>query len=135
MHNLAFRAWDKKNKRMFYAGSLSGVGDFYMAQHKDDINFYERFLIDYEWTRSTGIESYNRKTIFENDIVKDDTNIYVVRFGNYKANNNRIYNNEVAYGFYIESLSHKGVIDHATRIEYYEVIGNIYENPEFLEDK
>ncbi len=132
-----FRAWDKKNKYMFYAGSLSGVGDFYMARYEDKTcdgeEFYNRFSgVDYEWLQGTGMQSANNRDIFDGDIVKDDSNIAIVRFGKYQANNNRIYSNEVAYGFYLEYLSHKGVIDHATKLEYYDVIGNIYENPELI---
>lgn len=132
------RAWDKKNKRMLYLGSLSAVGDFYRTKFNEKgildetsfADFYERFMLDFEWNQSTNKESLNHKTVFVNDIVKDDTNIAVVRFGEYQANNNRMYNNEVAYGFYLEFLS--GVIDHATNLDDYEVIGNIYENPELL---
>lgn len=82
--------------------------------------------------RSTDIESANHKMIFEDDIVKDDTNIAIVRFGKYQANNNHAYSNEVAYGFYLEFISHRGVIDHATKLKYYEVIGNVLDNPEML---
>lgn len=79
-----------------------------------------------------GVKGSNGYDIFVGDIVKDDTNIAIVKFGKYQANNNRSYSNERAYGFYLEFISHKGIIDHATNLEYYEVIGNIHDNPELL---
>jgi hypothetical protein len=73
------------------------------------------------------------KKLVVGNILKDDTNIAIIKFGKYKANNNKLYNNEETYGFYLEYISHKGVIDHATNVEYWEVIGNIKDNPELLE--
>lgn len=64
------RAWDKKNNYMFYAGSLSGVGDFYMAQYKEDTDFYERFVIDYEWMLASGFNDIAGKDIFAGDIIE-----------------------------------------------------------------
>ena len=134
MRKIMFRAWDKKKKVMMYLGSLSAVGDHYMFLNSENhgANSYELFMVNYEWLQGTGMRSTNNRDIFDGDIVKDDNNVAIVRFGEYQANNNRIYYNEVAYGFYLEYLSCKGVVDHATKLKYWEVIGNIYENPELI---
>lgn len=65
---------------------------------------------------NTWKKDINDKEIWEDMWLEDDGNIWKVKFGEYKANNNRLYMNEYAYGFYLESQSHPGVIDHATSI-------------------
>jgi hypothetical protein len=58
-------------------------------------------------------------------LMNDDGQIFVVKFGDYRANNNKSYNNEDAYGFYIEYILPSeliGIIDHATRIQYAKIV-------------
>lgn len=106
---------------------------------KEYLSFYNIVVDEKTCGQYTGVKDCKRteeypkgQEIYEGDIVKDDTNVAIVRFGKYRANNNQLYNNEFAYGVYLEFLSHKGVIDHATNINYYEVIGNIHDNKELL---
>jgi len=132
MTNHMFRAWDRKLNRMLYIGSFVSLADFFNTKIEQGIESLELFKVDYKWMQCIGLRNCNGRDIFEGDIVKDDTNIAVVRFGEYQANNNHSYSNEAAYGFYLEYISHKGVIDHATNVKYYEVIGNIFENPELI---
>jgi len=100
--------------------------------NKDYLSFYNILVDEKTCGQYTGFKDTNGKEIYDGDIIKEDTNVAIVRFGEYQANNNKIYNNEVAYGFYLEYISHKGVIDHATKLDYYEVIGNIHDNKELL---
>lgn len=122
MGDLKFRYWDtfdKKEPKMIYFNfNKLSAGTVYPDM--DSV------------MQSRECKDLNGNDIYEGDIVKEDTNIAIVRFGEYQANNNRMYQSETAYGFYLEYLSHKGVIDHATKLNWYEVIGNIYENPELL---
>ncbi len=129
MREINLRAWDRKNKYMFYAGSLSGVGDFYMARYSEKVcdgeEFYNRFSsIDYEWMRFTGLRDKNDRQIYEGDIVSwsifpdsgESKVIDIVDFasGCFRAKKR------------CEIL---GTKEPHRRLE---VIGNIYENPELL---
>jgi hypothetical protein len=135
--NLKYKIWDKPNKK--WVNTPYCVNQYGDLQVKDVIfNNMDDFKIvlcadKNDMTRTT--EYPKGKPIYEGHILKDDSNTYVVRFGEYQANDNHIYNNEVAYGFYIEYISHPGVIDHATRIEYGTIIGHELENPELLKKR
>ena len=129
MRLFKYKIWDIPNKKWVgipYA--LTQFGDLLCK------GMVFKNMSDFEVCRFTGRRDYKNKEIYEGHILKDDSNIYIIRFGNYKANNNKSYSNEPAYGFYIEYISHKGVIDHATRIEYGTIIGNEFENPELLKE-
>lgn len=136
MHKLSFRAWDKKNKYMFYAGSLSGVSDFYMARHNEKIytgeEFYNRFSdVDYDWMQDTGAVDKNDRNIFDGDIVKCDIPLRNVFYPEYIG----VVSIDLAISGKINIrnkgclTSEKDFIDYIGKLE---VIGNIYENPELI---
>jgi hypothetical protein len=67
---------------------------------------------------NTWKKDFNGENIYEDMILEDDGNVWEVKFGEYQANNNQNYMNEFAYGFYLKSISHPGVIEHATGIHW-----------------
>lgn len=85
------------------------------------------FLVDPKSVcQYTELPEKNGKKIFEGDIVKQDDDIGIVKFGKY--------DNGFHYGFYIEwstdTMLRPELAFWNSRIE---VIGNIFDNPELLE--
>lgn len=124
-----FRAWDKNNKYMEYTDKnlvvcFSDEG----ASAVDHTTFGHSCtcMEDIELMQSTGLRDINGTEIYEGDIVRYNRGIswsvekfpYVVK--------NSMEGFVFEYGLIQHSLSKK--------IEYVTVIGNIYENPELLED-
>ncbi len=120
-----FRAWWEKGKRMLDIAAI----DFLEKEVKSHANVMYRFD-DIELMQSTGLVDKNGKEIFESDIVKipDDYSAFGKNAGEILkvAFNNGCFRlkrpNSKGRGFYFE--------DDSTVT----IIGNIYENPEFLEE-
>ena len=96
-----------------------------------------------KWVEAGNLPSqWNGKEIYEGDILawagdwcrQDKEERHVVKFGFHSTSDD--YYASVAYGFYMEREDLK--VDTTHSGEYFdkcEVIGNIYENPELLEEK
>ena len=123
-----FRAWDTTNKEMFKdTFSITESGQVVVVEQEDvmcppDYVFVDNLVI----MQSTGIKDKNGKEVFEGDIVKMAKDVY-------------------SEPTYYEVVRHRGG---AYRLESKqhgcelwlrhtdcEVVGNLYENPELLEDK
>ena len=122
-----FRAWDKVNKKLKQVYSIDFDENGEIQSIKDEYTkpneMYAMFEIEYfELMQSTGLKDMKDTEIYEGDIVKNEYDeIYVVKW--FDA------------GFHLEEKYNGG-------FDYFElhfgdnkeVIGNIYENPELLED-
>lgn len=127
-----FRAWDKEIKMMIEISLIDFEmhvirGTHWKFGETESIKFN-----DIELMQSTGLKDKNGKEIFEGDILEVDD------CGEVLGNAKLIWDNEQA-AFMIDAIS---VDDIAPFYEFvsdedyfYRVIGNIYENPELLEDK
>lgn len=122
---IKFRAWDKFNGQYWHSENYKNLGDFFTKmQHLIDGGnnlIFEQY---------TGLEDKNGKEIYEGDVV-----IYNRGVGNWtgkrmETTHEIVFNEEVfafvmKYGnSYIKLRKHWNYI--------YEVIGNIYENPELI---
>ena len=131
-----FRAWLKKEKRMFFSDDILAI-DYENEEIVTQQVYFEnglpddRFIYCYktdeiELMQSTDMVDRNGNIIFEGDIVKMSKDVY-------------------SEPTYYEVVRHRGG---AYRLESKqhgcelwlrhtdcEVVGNIYENPELLEDK
>lgn len=125
-----FRAWHNELGRMmsisymwFNVDSLGEIG-LNDAVMNDHITAYPDEI---ELMQSTGLKDKNGKEIFEGDIVDYKGRKAVIKWhGSYAS---------FIYRF-VNELQERGSEWHPLFLAYYhfEIIGNIYENPELLED-
>lgn len=131
MRNLKFRAWDKKRKVMFQNHTFRSIAE---------TGIYDKSYDHLIWMQYTGLKDKNRKEIYEADIAK----VYFRKWlltGNYTEwhtiqNLGHDYIGVVIFKDFqwrvnSELTSFSPIFcDPDTR--QFEVIGNIYENPELL---
>lgn len=127
-----FRAWDKKRGMMKVFGLLQNCS---IAQlYNDDYSSYMAFVDEIKLMQSTGLNDKNGVEIFEGDVVLVSMDNSFDHLDNKKT---VVKKSEFHSGLICKSL--------ASGMEYrvfkrnkawyeYEVIGNIYENPELLEE-
>ncbi len=126
---LKFRAWDKHEQKMFTNDELIiWNGNVYANDSKKlTCNNLKGWSIDDEYLmQSTGLVDKNGKEIFEGDIVKMSKDVY---------SEPTYYEVVRHYGgaYRLESKQHGCEL--WLRHTDCEVVGNIYENPELLDDK
>ena len=151
-----FRAWDEEEKAMLYNPTVSELGLTEVVR-VNDIFIYSTLMQDTGKTDVNGFSIYegdivNIMDIWEDGrIIMSNENPFVVKFGEFW--NGEEYDDCIAgNGWHIERLKNKTVINIETQsVEdcldhriyslysgkpymqiYYEIIGNIYENPELL---
>lgn len=127
-----YRAWDSWRKRMSVVDRI--YIDTEGVRLYDDFGEYWRDFRDIKLMQSTGLKDKNGKELFEGDIATDGDTLGDIR-------------NHQTLGFYIVDKKGKerflsGTVDTEGFEEAkefmensFEIIGNIYENPELLEDK
>lgn len=142
-----FRVWDKEGNKMFTPprhfnycivnGTIVCVESF--CQYS---GFYQKRIIkefnDAILMQCTGLKDKNGKLIYEGDILYNlfSNYKYVVNFGKFTLNYTKPFSVNIT-GFYITYKENiKNEIDSLQMLDLnnIEVIGNIYENPELLED-
>jgi len=135
MREIKFRAWHRGEKKLFYPISLFNLLDkevWINESHKKPINrLYGHVGIDIDLMQYTGLKDKNGVEIYEGDILK----ITPDRYSNYISLGYVEYDHDSAR---YRVTTGKG---YDTRNAFdincdadFEVIGNIYENPELLEN-
>ena len=142
-----FRAWDSAKKEMFKdTFAITESGQVVVVEQEDVMSPPDYVFVDHlVIMQSTGVLDKNSQAIFEGDILEIQGIRMVVKFGNYKYIESSQSNGHtlgVVYdglGFYVECINAAD----PDRISPFEpetlkesvVIGNRFENPEFLEVK
>ena len=127
---MRFRVWDTVKKAMSEVQAIvyteEKVYPIYFKEIRRYIPFSEAILM-----QPTGLFDKNGKEIFEGDIVKVTDDDERTDFSD--GGNGTICGLDDLYMWYIDGQVQNGLFD--INQEYYiEVIGNIYENPELLEE-
>ena len=131
--NPKFRVWDKRDKEIYLVDEINwSRGEF---QYIGDVITFQRLADEVELMLSTNTKDKTGKEIFEGDVLQIDYIKAIVRFGQYRYYDNAGKDVLTGNGFYLECLNvmnpdcispyETDVLDKA------EVIGNIYENPEY----
>lgn len=135
MSRVRFKIWDKTHNKWL----TSNCGQFLLNQngdlvfHQEGLNPLEevKSIIDYEIVRDTGLKDRNAKEIYEGYIVEckcGNTGKTILRQVEYIGvsfctKNGSFYNQKTKQREY----------SYVPLKPYVKVVGNIYENPEFLE--
>lgn len=126
MREIKFRAWDKERKRWTnysIADDLPRFYDKHTGCWKTDREG-ERFIL----CQYTGLKNYNGKEIYEGDIVKSEGFFGWIGLAKYLDNNQ-------SFVFEAIDKNYRGSRLSLGRTEQYvKILGNIYENPELLEE-
>lgn len=129
MRDIKFRVWDNENKEMLKVQELDFESTFYggrIAIRTDQYNDYfdteDMILMEY-----TGLKDKNGKEIYEGDIIQyDDIHKGVVEYSEEYAQFILKETGSIADEY--EALGE-------FNIKVFEILGNIYDNPELLEEK
>lgn len=131
---LKYIAWDSWRKRMSVVDRI--YIDTEGVRLYDDFGEYWRDFRDIKLMQSTGLKDKNGKEIFDGDIVR------TTRFLGRADEIGGFYEYEKDYVGVVKVLEGSWVIDTGivavrlwSEIDESEVLGNIYENPELLEDE
>ena len=120
-----YRAWDSWRKRMSVVDRI--YIDTEGVRLYDDFGEYWRNFRDIELMQSTGLKDKNGKEVFIGDIIKCTRGCL-----------HEVYIEKEYGGTYFGGMPAvylKGMREGYAWTEHEEIIGNIYENPELLEDK
>ena len=132
-----FRVWDKKERRFWEDCVINNDGQLFRYNHLDEMHV--QFMEYYTIQQCTGLKDKNGKLIFEGDIVNfQNKNMHKPELlGRVQYDMDRMcwcFSDNLSpnsYGLPCSDHFDDGIATEA----HLEIIGNIFENPELLENK
>lgn len=142
-NQLMFRAWDKKEKEWLFGygykslGGFSLIGEVVLLGELNSIRL-EKLLDDIVITQFIGLRDKNRKDAYDGDIFKDDTGKIRTIF--YSAGGFNFESNPIAFGYGYQNNSNPSEpLSDQQNASWFEsnceIIGNIFENPELINNQ
>ena len=126
MREIKFRVWDKETKNICEVRNIDFISE--MIQIKYQANYGVRELENVILMQFTGLQDKNGVDIYEGDIL-----IYQHMFVDKKSVSEVIWNEKYSgFASYVEDDERRYILEKELKNQF-EVIGNIYENPELLE--
>jgi len=129
---IKFRAWDKKEKKMYYVkNSDDGYLDYFPLRSLLEHN------CPFIWMQYTGLKDKNGKEIYEGDIVRfyqcrdKKGGVWLSLYKDYREWFGEIIFKEGRFEIGNTKYIGKSNIEEK-KVDSWEIIGNIYENPELL---
>jgi uncharacterized phage protein (TIGR01671 family) len=128
MREIKFRVWSSRYESFLWDDALRDfIADSNISVNADDETIDLGCFSGNALEQFTGIKDKNGKMIFEGDIVRFfdlDGSVYPIGFNTHRA----------AFEAYDKDrfLGHTGYALSGIRPDYFEVVGNIHENPELL---
>lgn len=143
-----FKAWDTTNNKEMFKDtfSITESGQVVVVEQEDvmcppDYVFVDNLVI----MQSTGLKDKNDKEIFEGDVLEIQGIKMIVKFGSYKYLETSKNNGHMlgvlhdGLGFYVECINAADPDNispfEPETLKNSQIIGNVFENREFLEDK
>lgn len=124
---LRFRVWDKKNNRFVQWCGVVDLDLWLLADWMDTVNIVE-FKEDFIISQDTGLKDKNGENIYIGDLLASvyssgDSTVWEVTWDKHSA----------SCGIHrISGPQHKGIYIDNTE---FEIIGNVWQNPELLEEE
>lgn len=121
MRKIKFRAWDKKEKKMFV--------DCMMWGDHGEWRVLDTTIGQTEIMQYTGLHDKNGKEIYEGDILKCKVGLYKIIFKNGAWQGEPLETFKSCYGSLVTSRIYTDV-----KKKVFEIIGNIYKNPKLIKE-
>lgn len=120
MRDIKFRAWDVRQKVMIPDAIIATEARSLLTTTLDLQNHFAHFD-GVKWMQFTGLEDKNKKECYESDIIINE-------------NGDKRLIQWCYTGFEMRLLNGNRETSNTTWYHTFEIVGNIYENPELLND-
>lgn len=121
MREIRFRAWDKQTRNWCELFEVDNIVQWYNRKHGIYRSFFDNHI---ELMQYTGLKDMDRKEIYEGDIVEYGYNMI-----------GKVYYDEAETSYVLAPLDTRSSYEVLGLEGGLKVIGNIYENPEFLKEE
>ena len=129
MREIKFRGWHKDAEDMVYFG----LGEDNIQCEGEDGEKFKFMIKDgHPVMQFTGLKDKNGEEIYEGDIVSNGIVAHEVKHGEYLEDVNCKEYTNFGYGFYVGEDAEFSDFDQLKNSRLWEVIGNVYQNPELL---